>query len=72
MDIILEGASGQIVGVEVKASASLSGSDFKGLTALREIAGRKFKRGVILYTGNETVQFDEDLTAFPIAGVWQL
>ncbi len=72
VDIVMEGASGQIVGVEVKASASLSGSDFKGLTALREIAGRKFKRGVILYTGNETLQFDEDLTAFPIAGIWQL
>lgn len=71
VDIVLEGASGQIVGVEVKAGASLSGSDFKGLTALREIAGRKFRRGVILYTGQETVAFDQDLIAYPLAGIWR-
>ncbi len=67
---MLEGASGQIAGVEVKASGSVSGSDFKGLVALREIAGRKFKRGVILYTGQEAVQFGEGLLALPIAALW--
>ncbi|MFN0085038.1 MAG: ATP-binding protein [Blastocatellia bacterium] len=71
VDIVLEGASGEIVGVEVKASGSVSGGDFKGLTALRETAGRKFKRGVILYTGQEIVQFDEHFIAFPVAGLWK-
>jgi hypothetical protein len=71
VDIVLEGVSGQIAGVEVKTSASVSGGDFKGLTALREIAGRKFKRGVVLYTGEEAVQFGEDLIALPIIQLWQ-
>lgn len=71
IDIVLEGPSGQIVGVDVKSSASLSGADFRGLAALREIVGRKFKRGVILYTGHEAVQFEKDLIACPIADIWR-
>ncbi len=71
VDIVLEGSSGQIVGVEVKGSASIGGNDLKGLTALREIAGRKFKRGVILYTGQATIHFDKDLIAYPVAGIWK-
>lgn len=71
VDIVLEGASGHIVGVEVKASASVGGNDFKGLAALREIAGRKFRRGVVLYTGQEAAQFGKDLIALPIAKLWQ-
>ncbi len=71
VDVVLEGASGQVVGVEVKTSASVGGNDFKGLAALREIAGRKFRRGVVLYTGQEAAQFGEDLIALPIAKLWQ-
>jgi predicted AAA+ superfamily ATPase len=71
VDIVLEGASGRIVGVEVKSSASVRSSDFKGLNALREIAGRKFKRGVILYMGQEAVQFGEDMIALPLVRLWQ-
>lgn len=71
VDIVLEGSSGQIVGVEVKSSASISGADFRGLAALREVAGRKFKRGVILYAGQEAVQFEKDMIACPIADIWR-
>jgi hypothetical protein len=66
VDIILEDAAGQLVGVEVKASATVTSSDFKGLRALQEMTGKLFKRGVIFYNGTETVAFGSNLSAVPI------
>ncbi|MEP7273145.1 MAG: ATP-binding protein [Acidobacteriota bacterium] len=71
VDIVLEGGARQIVGIEVKSSASVGAADLKGLTALREAAGRNFKRGIILYTGVEAVSFSEDMIALPIPRLWQ-
>ncbi|MBI2297032.1 MAG: ATP-binding protein, partial [Betaproteobacteria bacterium] len=44
VDVVLEGPGGKVAGVEVKASAVVSASDFAGLHALAEAAGRKFAR----------------------------
>lgn len=71
VDIVLEEASGKLAGIEVKASASVSADDFKGLRALRSLVGRKFQRGVVFYTGSEAVGFDEDLLALPITSLWR-
>ncbi len=40
VDVIMEDAGGHLVGVEVKASATVTSSDFKGLHALREMRSR--------------------------------
>jgi uncharacterized protein len=72
VDIVMEDAAGRLVGVEVKASAPVNSSDFKGLHALREIAGKRFMRGVVLYTGAEAVAFGTNLFALPLANLWQL
>ncbi len=70
VDIILENAAGEIVGVEVKATASVGASDFKGLRTLSEAAGTRFRRGIVLYTGAETVPFGKNLHAVPIPSLW--
>ena len=57
VDIVLERPDGRIVGVEVKASATIRREDFNGLTALAEFAGAGFERGVLLYTGSEALPF---------------
>ena len=57
VDIVLERPDGRIVGVEVKASATVRREDFNGLAALAEFAGAGFKRGVLLYTGSEALPF---------------
>ena len=67
----LEDVVGKIVGVEVKASASVSSSDFKGLHALQEITGERFQRGVLLYTGTERMAFGTNLLAMPVASLWR-
>lgn len=66
VDCVLEGRRGNVVGVEVKLSATLSPQDFSGLRILREHLGEKFVRGVIIYTGNEIVPFAENLHAVPV------
>lgn len=71
VDLVLEDATGRLVGVEVKAGASVSGSDLKGLRALAEARPEAFHRGVVLYTGEEVVSFEPNLQAVPVQAVWQ-
>lgn len=71
VDVVLEGPDGRVVGVEVKASGTVSGGDFKGLRALAEVAGSRFHRGLVLYTGRETVPFGRRLAAVPVTVLWR-
>ncbi len=59
VDIVLEQADGKIIGIEIKASASISIRDFKGLNALADYAGEHFRHGVLFYTGNEVLPFTQ-------------
>jgi len=70
VDIVLEGPGQAIVGVEIKASSSINRSDFSGLRALAEIAGDKFRRGVLMYTGDKLLAFGEKMYAVPISVLW--
>jgi predicted AAA+ superfamily ATPase len=66
VDFVLENRRQSLVGIEVKAAATVLGKDFNGLRHLRETVPAQFKRGVVLYTGEQVVHFDEQLTAVPI------
>lgn len=66
VDFVLENRRKQLVGIEVKAAKTLSSKDFNGLRHLRDTAPDKFKRGIVFYTGQQTVHFDEQLTALPL------
>ncbi len=70
VDLLLEDTGGRLVGVEVKASATLHTSDFQGLKALRNSVGDRFLRGVILYGGRQVVPFGENLHAVPLPVLW--
>ena len=70
VDFVLEGRDDGLVGVEVKASASVDGKDFKGLLHLRETEPGRFRRGVVLYAGREVVPFGGDLWAVPLSMWW--
>ncbi len=70
VDIVIENEAGEIVGVEVKASARVGANDFKGLRALKQMVGKKFRRGIVGYAGKESVPFGDELYAVPIQAVW--
>lgn len=70
VDCVLEAPDGRVVGIEVKGSATVRAGDFRGLRSLRDDAGKRFIRGVILFDGRESVVFDDDLAAIPIDALW--
>jgi len=70
VDFVLEAPDGTIAGVEMKLSATITGSDVRGLNALRDAAGKRFRRGVVLYTGNVVVPMDGQITAVPMGSLW--
>ena len=70
VDIVLE--YGRLVaGVEVKAGATVTASDFRGLRRLKEASGVSFAAGVVLYDGESVVGFGDDLYAVPIRLLWE-
>lgn len=70
VDIVIENAAGQLVGVEVKASATVTEADLRGLRKLAGLAGDSFSRGVILYDGDETLPLGDRICAAPLSTLW--
>jgi predicted AAA+ superfamily ATPase len=71
VDIVLEDGRGRIAGIEVKAGSAVTPSDFKHLRSLEEAFGVRFARGVVLYTGTETLPFGPKMLAMPLSALWQ-
>ena len=71
VDIVLEDSEGAVVGIEVKAAATVLASDFKGLRKLATACGRDFKAGVIFYDGEQTFPFGNGLFAAPVSCLWR-
>lgn len=65
VDFLLERGN-ELVGIEVKASSGLDKRDLAGLSHCREILGKKWRLGILLYTGTEAVALDDKTVALPI------
>ena len=70
IDLLLESDSGLLVGLEVIAGATVRAEDFRHLRFLRDTLGDRFQRGIVLYSGSNTLHFGEGLLAVPIAALW--
>ena len=70
IDFVLENRAGEIAAIEVKASASLRSSDWKWLAALRDARSERFKGGIVIYSGEQTIPLGDRLWAVPYAGLW--
>ena len=71
VDLVLERLPGEIVGIEVKAGATIRPGDFKGLARLKEAAGRRFACGIILHDGDRIQQTGPKLFAMPVSALWE-
>lgn len=63
VDLVLEQNNGEIIGLEVKASATIP-KDFRGLNALSEQTGKRFRHGVLFYSGREILPFHQQNRLF--------
>ena len=71
IDLVLESASGLIVGIEIKAASAIPARTARHLAWLRDQLGPSFVRGVVLHTGSMTFPLGEKLWAMPIARLWR-
>ena len=72
VDAVLENRQGGVVGIEVKASSTVSPGDFRGLRHLAERIGDDFIAGVVLYTGTQTLPFGPRMRAIPVSALWEI
>ncbi|WJW74310.1 ATP-binding protein [Thiohalobacter sp. IOR34] len=71
VDIVLETSGQRVAGVEVKAAATVTASDFRGLRRLKQAAAQRFAGGVVLYDGEAVMPFGDDLYAVPVRCLWE-
>ena len=69
VDVVIE-RNHKVAGVEVKSSATVNISDFKGLHKLKIAVGKYFACGVILYNGDTSIGFGNGLYAIPLNTLW--
>ena len=71
VDLVLERSAHEVAGVEVKAAATVTAADFRGLRKLRDAVGKRFAAGVVLYDGEASASFGDGLFAVPIRALWE-
>lgn len=71
VDVIAERPSGEVVGIEVKASATVRPRDFRGLAHMRELIGDRLAAGIVLYAGAQTLPYGDGFWAVPLQALWE-
>ena len=70
-DFLIEKDNGETIAIEVKLNSSLNDFDFKNLELCHNTIGNKFKKGIVLYTGEHLVPFGDKLWAVPVNYLWE-
>ncbi|GAA0374080.1 hypothetical protein Acor_41960 [Acrocarpospora corrugata] len=71
VDAVLERASGEIAGIEVKASETVRADDFQGLQHLARKIGDRLIAGFVMYAGREVLPFGDRMRALPMSCLWE-
>lgn len=70
VDLLAELAGGEVVAIEVKATAAPSADDARHIAWLRDQLGANFIGGVLLHTGPRAFRLADRITAAPISTFW--
>lgn len=70
VDLVAELAAGDIVAIEIKATAAPTASDAKHLAWMRDRLGKRFLAGAVLHTGPRPFRLAERIFALPICTLW--
>ena len=71
VDAVIETPDGRVVGIEVKAGATVRTEDLSGLRNLANLLGDRFIAGFVLYTGQQTLPFGAKIRALPMDALWR-
>jgi len=67
---VVESRDGAVVAIESKLAASPRDRDFSGLRHLKDRLGGRFRAGIVVHTGPETLPFGDRLWAIPVSALW--
>ena len=71
VDVIAEDRrSGGVAGIEVKAAATVTASDARHLSTLRDRLGPRFVQGIVLYSGEHVLPLGDRLWGAPLSALW--
>lgn len=71
VDIVIERGTQQSAGVEVKASATVTAADFRGLHKVKAASGQRFAAGVVLFDGETMASLGNRVHAVPLRLLWE-
>jgi uncharacterized protein len=71
VDVVLERGAHELAGVEVKASATVTPGDFRGLRKFKDTVKNRFAAGVVLYDGETSASFGNNMYAVPLRALWE-
>jgi uncharacterized protein len=69
VDLLIETAGGQLIGIEVKAAAIVTASDARHLAWLRNETGEAFAAGIVFHTGPHVFPVSDRIIAAPVSRV---
>jgi len=70
IDVIAEVPGGDVIALEIKATAAPRSSDARHLAWLRDRLGPRFLAGAVLHTGPRPFALGERILALPICSLW--
>jgi hypothetical protein len=70
VDLLIETASGQLIGIEIKAAATVTASDARHLAWLRDETPDAFAAGIVLHTGPHVFPLGDRIAAAPVSALW--
>ncbi len=68
--LLIETASGQLIGIEIKAAATATSADARHLAWLRDQTGDAFAAGIVLHTGPYVFPLSDRIVAAPVSSLW--
>jgi len=72
IDFIIEKRNGDILAIEVKAAHTVVADDFRHIRFLQNALPEKFRKGLVLYTGEKIIGFGKNLFAVPMTALWEM
>lgn len=70
VDVVIERGIQVVAGIEVKAGATVTQADLRGLRKLKAASGRRFAGGAVVYDGETCVSYGDKLYAVPLRLLW--
>jgi hypothetical protein len=49
----------------------MTAGDFRGLRKFKEVSGKRFVSGVVIYDGETSASFGEGMYAVPLRALWE-